>query len=166
MAEKPRVRNLSTRFLSLYKYGFLVLLSVFIGFVMFHEYQQLEQGRGVFFGFYFPLVWSFMVFTWIKAHLKVYQAEFDDEFLYLIRGGHDLLIPLENIKDIEMKSLGGMWRVDLFYADVVGDHFYFKPSLLYPLNYKSKDALVNLLWQKIEAAKGNKQVVQTNALHS
>lgn len=96
----------------------------------------------------------------------MYRVEFDDEFLYVLQRGQDLLIPLENVKDIEMKTLGGMWRVDLFYTDAIGDHFYFKPSLLYPLNYKSKDALVNFLWQKIEAAKGKKQVMQANALHS
>lgn len=98
--------------------------------------------------------------------MKVYRVEFDDEFLYVISKGQDLLIPLENIKDIEMKTLGGMWRVDLFYKDVLGDYFYFKPSLIYPLNYKSKDALVNLLWKKIELAKMRKQEIQPNALQS
>lgn len=166
MAEKSRIRNLSTRFLALYKYGFIVLLSLFIGTVVLTEIQGVVEGRNWFSALFFPALWGYMIYLWLKAHLKVYRTEFDDEFLYVIRKGHDLLIPLENIKDIEMKSLGGMWRVDLFYADVIGDYFYFKPSLLYPLNYKSKDALVNLLWKKIEIAKGKKPEFRANALHS
>lgn len=163
MAEKSRIRNLSTRFLLFYKYGIVLLLSFFVIWVVRHE---IQSGLSWSSGLYFPIVWGYLVYRWVKAHFMVYRVEFDDEFLYVLRKGQDLLIPLENIKDIEMKSLGGLWRIDLFYADVIGDHFYFKPSLLYPLNFKSKDALVNLLWKKIEAAKGKKQEFQANALHS
>jgi hypothetical protein len=163
MAEKSRIKNLSTRFLLFYKYGVVLLLSLFVLWIVWQEIQSSKSWSS---RLYLPLVWSYLVFQWIKAHLKVYRVEFDDEFLYVLSRGQDLLIPLENIKDIEMKSLGGVWRVELFYADVMGDHFYFKPSLLYPLNYKSKDALVNLLWKKIEIAKGKKPEFQANALHS
>ncbi|HPM32049.1 MAG TPA: hypothetical protein PLJ60_17080 [Chryseolinea sp.] len=65
-----------------------------------------------------------------------------------------------------MKSLGGMWCVDLLSTDVIGDHFYFKPSRLYPLNYKVKDELVNLLWRKIEIAKTKRREFLSNALTS
>lgn len=165
MREKSRIRNLSTRYLELYRYGFILLMTAFIGFMLYSSFQEFES-RGFFSALYFPVVWGYLVYVWLKAHNKVYRVEFDDDYLYIIRKKQDVLIPLENIKDIEMKSLGGMWRVDLFYADVVGDHFYFKPSLLYPINYKSKDALVNILWTKIEAAKSKKQYFQANALHS
>lgn len=163
MVEKSRIRNLSTRFLAFYKYGVILIVSALFLWVVFHEVQS---GRRLISGVYFSLVWGYLIYRWVKAHWKVYRVEFDDEFLYVLQRGQDLLIPLENVKDIEMKTLGGMWRVDLFYADVIGDHFYFKPSLFYPLNYKSKDALVNLLWKKIELAKGKKSFYQANALHS
>lgn len=131
-------------------------------------YNSIQGFRGTGnFSFVFTLTtWGYVIYVWLKAHAKVYRVEFDDDYLYVIRKKQDILIPLENIKDIEMKTLGGMWRVDLYYADVLGDHFYFKPSLLYPLNAKSKDALVNVLWKKIELAKTRKQVFQRNALQS
>ncbi len=163
MVEKSRIRNLSTRFLLFYKYGIVLLLSFFMIWVI---WQEIQSGKNWSSRLYLPIVWSYLVYRWVKAHLRVFPVEFDDEFLYILKKGQDLLIPLENIKDIEMKTLGGMWRVDLLYADVIGDHFYFKPSLLYPLNYKSKDALVNLLWKKIEVAKGKKPFFQANALHN
>lgn len=166
MVEKSRIRNLSTRFLGLYRYGFILILTVFFSFLMYDAGIDGFSINAIASKLYFPITWGYIIFIWIRAHLKVYKVEFDDEYLYVIRRNQDVLIPLENIKDIEMKSLGGMWRVDLFYADVIGDHFYFKPSLLYPLNYKKKDALVNLLWTKIERAKTKRHYFQPNALHS
>ncbi|MBS1681802.1 MAG: hypothetical protein JST48_08835 [Bacteroidetes bacterium] len=84
---------------------------------------------------------------------NVYRVEFDDEFLYLILKKNDILIPLENIKDINISTLGGIWRVDLYNAEQIGNKFYFKPSLLYPFNAKKKDELVNVLWEKINKGK-------------
>jgi hypothetical protein len=165
VSEKSRIRNLSTRYLEFYRYGFVVLLTAFVGLLVVQSVDDFRN-RGFLSALYFPAVWGFLIYTWFKAHLKVYKVEFDDEYLYVIRGKGDVLIPLENIKDIEMKTLGGMWRVELYYEDIIGNHFYFKPSLLYPLNYKSKDKLVNLLWEKIELAKQRRPHIQTNALHS
>ncbi len=165
MAEKSRIRNLSTRYLEFYRYGFIVLLTAFAGFLLFQSVEDFRN-KGFLSSLYFPFAWSFLIYTWFKAHVKVYKVEFDDDYLYIIRRKGDVLIPLENVKDIAMKTLGGMWKVELYYTDIIGDHFYFKPSLLYPLNYKSKDKLVNLLWQKIEIAKQKRPGIQSNALHS
>ena len=49
------------------------------------------------------------------------------------------MIPLENIKEVDIKSLGGVYEVELFNAEQLGKKFYFKPSLLYPFNLKKKD---------------------------
>lgn len=165
MSEKSRIRNLSTRYLEFYRYGFVVILTAFAGLLLVQSIDDFRS-RGFFSSLYFPVVWGFMIYTWFKAHIKVYKVEFDDEYLYVLKRTGDVLIPLENIKDIEMKTLGGMWRVELYYEDIIGNHFYFKPSLLYPLNYKRKDKLVNLLWEKIELAKQRRPRIQTNALHS
>jgi hypothetical protein len=164
--EKSRIRNLSTRYLEAYRYGFIVLLSGAFCWVVVLKINEFSSGGNWVDLLYFPVFWGYLVYLWLKAHLKVYRVEFDAKYLYVLRKNQDVLIPLENIKDIEMKSLGGMWRVDLYYTDVLGDHFYFKPSLLYPLNYRRKDALVSLLWQHIEKAKQRRPITQHNALHS
>jgi len=96
----------------------------------------------------------------------VYRVEFDDEFLYVIQKGQDILIPLENIKEVDIKSVSGVYGVELFNAKQFGKTFYFKPSLLYPFNYKKKDALVNVLRSNINKALEKKQHFQANALHS
>jgi hypothetical protein len=165
MTEKNRIRNISTRFLELYRYGFVVLMIGLIGLILFSKYQQYKES-GRFPELFTNLVLCYFIYVWLKSHAKVYRVEFDDDYLYVIRKKQDVLIPLENIKDITLKTFFGMWQVDLFYADIVGERFYFKPSLLYPINSKSKDALVNVLWQKIDVAKKKKPHFQANALHS
>ena len=165
MTEKSRIRNIFTRFLELYRYGFVVLMIGLIGFILFNKYQQYKESAS-FSVLFSNLVLLYFVYIWLKSHAKVYRVEFDDDYLYVIKKRQDILIPLENIKDIKLKTFFGMWQVNLFYADLVGDRFYFKPSLLYPLNSKSKDALVNVLWQKIDVAKRKKPHFQANALHS
>jgi hypothetical protein len=97
---------------------------------------------------------------------KVFHVEFDDEFLYLIRKEADVLIPLQNIKDIELKTMGGVYQIKLHHPEAVGDLIYYKPSLLYPFNFKSKDRIADVLRHKVELAKHKPDVFQKNALMS
>lgn len=164
MTAKSRIKNLSTRFHWLYKNGSLLVLSGVICFFVYGAYQNVKE-QGIM-GLFLPFTYVYLIWIWYWVNRRVYRTEFDEEFLIVIRKNQDTLIPLENIKDVEIVSLGGMYKVNLFHAEDFGDCFYFKPSLFYPLNYKTKDALVNLLRNKIEAAKQKKYVLQRNALHS
>jgi hypothetical protein len=102
----------------------------------------------------------------MRINRNVYHVEFDNEFLYVILKEQDILIPLENIKEVDIKSLGGVYEVELFQPEQLGKKFYFKPSLLYPFNFKKKDALVNVLRKNINLAQQKKRTYQANALHS
>lgn len=113
-----------------------------------------------------PLSLSYLAYAWWRVNQKVFHVEFDQEFMYVVQKNQDLLIPLENIKDINLISIGGVYKVELYANELFGDIFYFKPSLLYPFNHTKKEALVDLLWANIEKAKRKKQDFQRNALHS
>jgi hypothetical protein len=86
--------------------------------------------------------------------------------LYFKQKRQELIIPLENIESVEIETLGGVYKVNLYHPEQLGKEFFFKPSLLYPLNSKRKDALVNQLRRQIEVAKARKQALPVNALHS
>lgn len=166
MESKSRVRNLSTRFLPFYKHGMVVLLIGLAVSIFWGSFSRMLQGH--WFEFFRPSVWIgiFIIYLWYKANRSVYHVEFDDEFLYVRLKASDLIIPLENIKDVNLVSLGGVYRVDLYYKELIGDKFYFKPSLLYPLNHKKKEAVVDILWKNINQAKQKRTVIPRNALHS
>jgi hypothetical protein len=78
----------------------------------------------------------------------------------------DLVIPLENIESVEISTIGGVYKVNLYHAEQLGSNFYFKMSLFYPLNYPSKDELVSVLRRNIDRAKAKKSAFVKNALHS
>lgn len=164
--QNKRINSLSTRYLVFYKSSVLVILIGFMFFFVFAGINSfLENGR--YFNTIFTAAYmSFFIFGWIRINRNVHRVEFDDEFLYVLQKGQDILIPLENIKEVEIKSLGGVYEVELFNPEQLGKKFYFKPSLLYPFNFKKKDALVDILRSNINKALRKKQHFQANALHS
>ena len=108
----------------------------------------------------------YFFFRLMKMTAKLYRVEFDADFLYVLLKNQDMVIPLENIESVEISTVGGVYKVNLFHPEQLGDHFYFKMSLFYPLNYQSKDALVNVLRKNIDLAKGRRSEFTKNALHS
>jgi hypothetical protein len=164
--QNKRINSLSTRYLGFYKNSVLVILVGFVGFLVFAWVSSfLESGR------YFNSITTigytmFLMYGWFRINRNVHRVEFDDEYLYVLQLDQDILIPLENIKEVEIKSLGGVYEVELFNPEQLGKKFYFKPSLLYPFNFKKKDAQVDILRSNINKALRKKQHFQANALHS
>lgn len=165
MATKSRVTNLSTRFLGFYKFSVSLFLAGLSAYMFWNAIEELRDD-GSLGGFLFPFTYGYLFYVWFRVNASVYRVEFDDDYLYVLLKGQDLLIPLENIKDVNLISLGGVYRVDLFAKDQIGDKFYFKPSLLYPFNHKKKERVVDLLWKKIQEAKKKPMTDYRNTLRS
>jgi hypothetical protein len=164
--KSQRIRSLSTRYLGFYKNSVLVVLIGFILIFMFLAMQAYFQEKRFFNSLFNVFYFGFFTYGWIRINRNVHRVEFDDDYLYVILRGQDILIPLENIKEVDIKTLGGVYEVELYNPEQLGNRFYFKPSLLYPFNYKKKDALVNVLRKNIDRAQARKQHFQANALHS
>jgi hypothetical protein len=158
--QKSRITNLSTRYLMLYKNGVLVIMIGVIALFLYRALFVRLSSLGI------SLIWSYIIYKYIQINRKVFHVEFDDEFLYLIQKEADILIPLQNIKDVQLKTMGGLYEIKLYSPEIVGDLIYYKPSLLYPFNFKAKDAIANVLRSKIEKAKRKREVLPSNALMS
>jgi len=166
MAEKNRVRNLSTRWLLPFK---VVVFAIYIGLCITILISYVRRGNNL-------IDWSlglinagffiYFFFRLMRITSKLYRIEFDNDFLYVLMMNQDMVIPLENIESVEISTIGGVYKVNLYHPEQLGDHFYFKMSLFYPLNYRSKDALVNVLRKNIDLAKSRKSELIKNALHS
>ena len=157
--QKSRITNLSTRYLALYKSSVLAILLALAGWFV------LETIRRPSF-ILMSAVYGYLIYRYFLINRKVFHVEFDDEFLYLIQKEADILIPLQNIKDVELKTVGGLYEIKLYSPEIVGDLIYYKPSLLYPFNFKAKDAIANILRDNIEKAKRKIEVLPKNALMS
>lgn len=161
-----RIKSLSTRYLGFYKLSIPVILILFVGFLVWGAFQSYRESGRWFTNVYMIGWFGFLVWGWFRMNRNVHRVEFDDEYLYVIQKGQDILIPLENIKEVDIKTLGGVYEVELYQAEQLGLRFYFKPSLLYPFNYKKKDELVNVLRRNMNRAQQKKVEFQKNALHS
>jgi hypothetical protein len=153
MAEKSRIKTLSTRWLLPFKVAVFAVYTLLFGTLTF-MFVSKEGPVGMVGGVVF---YGYLFYRLFRMSSKIEHVEFDDEFLYVIRRKNDILIPLENIRSVEIKTLGGVYRVDLHFEDVMGSYFYFKPSLWYPLNHRKKDALVDVLRHRIDSAKRSGQ---------
>jgi hypothetical protein len=157
--QQSRITNLSTRYLGLYKIGTLAILITVMLWLIYraivHPISLWATG-----------LYGYLIYRYIRMNRKVFHVEFDDEFLYLIQQEADILIPLQNIQDVELKTFGGLYEIKLYSPEIVGDRIYYKPSLLYPFNYKSKDAIADQLRLNIERAKRKREVVLKNVLMS
>lgn len=155
--QKSRITNLSTRYLSFYK---LCTWTLFISLIVLCIFQAVLNSK------YYLVSCIFLLYQYVRRNSKTFHVEFDDEFLYLIQKDADILIPLQNIKGVELKTLGGLYEIKLYHPELVGELIYYKPSLLYPFNFKSKDAMADILRNKIEKAKRKSEPLPTNALMS
>jgi hypothetical protein len=99
------------------------------------------------------VTYGYFFYLGIQVTRKLQQVYFDESYLYVNQKGQELLIPLENVESVEISSLGGVYKVNLYHTELPGTHFYFKTSLWYPLNASAKDKLVNELRYRIDRAK-------------
>lgn len=166
MAEKNRIRNLSTRWLVPFK---VVVFGVYTGFcfmILLAMVHDRNNWIDWVYGLGMAAFYIHFFFRLMKVTAKLFRVEFDNDFLYVLQRHQDTIIPLENIESVEISTLGGVYKVNLYHPEQLGDHFYFKLSLWYPLNYQSRDNLVNALRKNIDRAKTRKQEFPGNALHS
>lgn len=164
VAEKSRVKNLSTRYLRFYKHSVSGMIILIMAVFLYYEFKNSVKVKPSM--FFWPFYYGYFLYLWWKLNQRVYHVEFDQEFMYIAQRDQDLVLPLENIKDVNLVSIGGVYKVELYTKELFGDTFYFKPSLWYPFNHKNKEAMVDILWANIEKAKSKKQHFQSNALHS
>ncbi len=113
MAElkSQRIKSQSTRYLGFYKNSVLIVLVGLLCFLLYMIVFSLINGTRIsWVGFlYLP----FAIYLWIRMNRNVYRVEFDEDHLYVIQKGQDILIPLENIKEVDIKTIGGVYEVEL-----------------------------------------------------
>ncbi|CAN5485527.1 hypothetical protein BH09BAC3_BH09BAC3_36460 [soil metagenome] len=107
----------------------------------------------------YPVVLLRLVYYLYKG---IRAVEFDSSFLYVMEGDMEVIVPLSNIKKVDIRNLAGIYEITFFDKIQSGSDLFFKPSLIYPLDFNKQDAKVNELRdyarkakQKVEANPGN-----------
>jgi hypothetical protein len=89
----------------------------------------------------------------IPAIIKIKNISYDESAVYYDKKGFEVQIPFEDIRDIEIKTISGIYKINLYNPTQDGEYILFKTSLWYPFNFKKQDEKVNELRDKIDSYK-------------
>ena len=89
----------------------------------------------------------------IPAIVKIKNVSYDDSSVYYDKKGYEVQIPFEDIKDIEIKTISGIYKINLYMPNQDGKSIMFKTSLWYPFNFRKQDEKVNELRDRIDRYK-------------
>lgn len=94
-----------------------------------------------------------LVYKAVPAILKIKNVSYDDSSVYYDRKGYEVQIPFEDIKSVEIKTISGIYKINLFDPTQDGSVILFKTSLWYPFNFRRQDEKVNVLRDNIDTYK-------------
>jgi hypothetical protein len=143
---KERVHTLSTRYYKIYKIVLvaamaLLVLSYLVQGLMASQGKDLWQklfsfGIGIIVPVYLTLYWYPQLIKMLRGFRKV---SYDKYSLYVQMQDYEIQVPFERIKSVELTSLDGLYRFELYDQDQFGKYIYCKPSMWYPLNFPKID---------------------------
>lgn len=87
--------------------------------------------------------------------LRLKNVSYDQYSVYYDRDDYEVQIPFNEIKNIDIMTIDGIYKINLFHPNQDGKTIRFKTSLWYPLNFKRQDEKVNELRAMIEKYKRN-----------
>jgi len=99
------------------------------------------------------IMWGVVIYKAIKLLLRLRNISYDTSSVYYEKDGFEVQIPFEDIKDIEIKTLTGIYTINLYRPAQDGKAISFKMSLWYPFNFKKQDEIVNELRDRIDRYK-------------
>lgn len=128
----------------------LVVLGAFYRSIGFEEYNSTFQKYNLLIIVPVYIIWAFRA---IPAIVKIKNVSYDQSSLYYDKKGFEVQVPFEDIKDIEIKTISGIYKINLFEPSQDGSIIMFKTSLWYPFNFKKQDEKVNELRDRIDRYK-------------
>ncbi len=133
MAPNTGPIKLSTQWLGPWRWVLFVIYIVLFGAIAWSFLRA-----DFLFGLIQTSIYGYLFWQLLGMTQKLEMVSFDDNFLYILRKDQEILLPLENIQSVEISTLGGVYKVTVFHPEQLGKEFFFKPSLLYPLNFQAK----------------------------
>jgi hypothetical protein len=147
-----RTTIISTSKIKTYKIIALLIISAITLFVIGAAFYRLVGFNEYTFLMIVP-VYVILAYKTIPAIIKIKNVSYDDSSVYYDRKGFEVQIPFEDIQDIELKTISGIYKIKLFDPSQDGSFIMFKTSLWYPFNFRRQDEKVNELRNNIDKYK-------------
>ena len=120
-------------------------------------------GFGEYYLFFSVPIYLMLAYQAIPAIVKIKNVSYDESSVYYDKKGFEVQIPFEDIRDIEIKTISGIYKINLYSPSQDGSSIMFKTSLWYPFNFKKQDEKVNELRDKIDRYKRQISQDKTNS---
>ena len=98
-------------------------------------------------------IYIMFAYKGIPAIVKIKNVSYDDSSVYYNKKDFEVQIPFEDIRDIEIKTISGIYKINLYSPSQDGSSIMFKTSLWYPFNFNKQDEKVNELRALIDRYK-------------
>ena len=126
-----------------------IVLATISSFIIYTAIKLVMLGR-IIEGSTMPIIWIYIIIKSFKLLRSLKNISYDDSSIYYERDGYEVQIPFEEVKNIEIKTLTGIYTINLYGKSQDGDKISFRTSMWYPFNFKKQDENVNLLRDKID----------------
>lgn len=165
-----RTKTLSSRYFKFYK---IILAAGFLFLIALIVYPKTDDNLLI--GLLFSGLYLFFIIRfWFPSFLQMIksfkQVSYDQANLYVKHRDYEIQIPFERIKNIELKSLDGLYCFELMDEDQLGKYVYCKPSMWYPFNFPKVDNELDRIRKMIGKRKreryDNNYSVQLNSFNS
>lgn len=159
-----KITFLSFKKVRIFKVLLILLGALLVAALVFYGVRAIQNKSD---SSIFPfLYFLFFLRLTYALYVGIKTVEFDQSFLYITEKDIDIIVPLANIKSIEIRNLAGIYEIKLFDKIQSGSELFFKPSLIYPLDYNKQDEKVNKLRAYVWKAKQNPGIASRNELTS
>ena len=98
-------------------------------------------------------VYIMFAYRAIPAIIKIKSISYDESSIYYNKKEYEVQVPFEDVRDIEIKTISGIYKINLYAPSQDGSSIMFKTSLGYPFNFKKQDEKVNELRDRIDRFK-------------
>ncbi|MFT7034334.1 MAG: hypothetical protein ACJA2S_002848 [Cyclobacteriaceae bacterium] len=127
-----RTKTLTTYTILVYKSTVLLMVAVFLTFFFIKSAAGPSSLMIL-----APYIYLFYVM--IKGVFGIKYVEYDQANLYVSHNDYQVQIPFEEIKEVKLMSIDGVYKFILFKKGQLGKEILCKPSIWYPFNFNKVD---------------------------
>lgn len=160
-----RTKSLSIGAIKAYRIFLISLVTVLFGVYLFLMSRDGQTSSLILVGVYCVFL-GFQVPKFKKFLNQIREVSYDAENLYVKEKDQEVMIPLSGVKDIEIASLGGIYKFNLYDKTIYDGAILCKTSLWYPFNHKKVDKELNRVRRMVRKAQSARNEKTSNALPS
>lgn len=160
-----RITIVSTSKLKASKTLGILFIIILFGLMIGTTIMQFINGQTTV-GMVVTIVWGVILYKAARLMWSLKNISYDDSSVYYEKAGFEVQIPFEDIRNIEIKTLTGIYTLNLYGKSQDGEKISFKTSMWYPFNFRKQDEKVNELRDRVDKYKRSFNSQHTEQLSS